>query len=1600
MLTKAITRQCFLFFISILVFGKNANTQVTANFSATPTSGCSPQFVSFTDLSTGNPTQWRWDLGNGTISFLKNPSTTYLTPGQYSITLVVHDANGNSDSITKTQYINIFAIPVANFSATPLSGCIPLTVQFTDLSIASGSSITAWLWDFGDGNTGSTQNPSHTYTSAGNYNVTLRVTTASGCLKTLTKNNYIQVSNAVTASFTNTLPAGCSLPVTINFTNTSTGSGILSYAWNFGDGGTSNAQNPSHVYNSTGSFTVTLTVTSSTGCTNTFVKTNAVVINFIQASFTAPLTVCVNDPVSFTNTTTPTPASVLWNFGDATTSTVLNPTKTYSTPGIYTVKLITYLGACADSATASVTVLPKPVVSFSAVNRTACKPPLTVTFVNASTPGLLYDWDFGDGGTSTLQNPSYTYTTYGSFDVKLTVTGLTGCSVTVLKSNYVLIQAPVVTLNNLPQAGCAPLTWTFSSSVNSVDPIVSYFWDLGDGTTSTLQNPTHTFPSGSYNIKLIVTTAGGCQDSITFTSGIVADQKPVANLVATPRDVCAKTDVFFTDLSTGNITRWLWDFGDGGTSTSRNPIHQYGDTGLFTIRLIVWNNNCADTVIFTNYIHIRPPIAVFLTSFNCAAPYTITFTDRSIGPDEWFWDFGDGTTSNSQNFVHTYASTGTYIVKLTVINHISGCDDEAIQTIRIVDEVANFNATDTVICRNSSTIFNALGNTPGTIANYNWNFGDGQTGTGASVSHIYTNAGLFTVSLIITDISGCKDTLIKNQYIRINGPAAAFTIPNGGGCLNSLVTFTDNSTTDGIHPITSWIWNYGDGITETLSAPPFTHLYITAGSYNVTLKTIDAVGCSDSTLNTHNIIISQPVAGFNRSDTISCPGRTISFTNTSTGPTLTYLWNFGDGNTSTVTSPTHVYTIEAIYTVSLKITDLYGCQDIINKNVQIAPPHASFTVSDTLSTCPPLIATFTNTSVNGFAGTWDFGDGSTSNAASPVHIYNNPGTYMAKLYIAGPGSNCFDSVFQRITISGPTGTFTYTPLVGCSPLTVNFSASAINNQSFIWDYNDGATYLTTDSTVSYTYQIPGTYIPKIILIDPGGCQVPVQGLDTINVYGVKAKFGYDGLPRCDLGMIQFSDSSVINDASVIYKWDFGDGGTSALQNPAHFYSAAGQYNPRLIVLTGRGCTDTSTLLLPVKIVASPQAGFTNALSGCTPLSATFNAILNVPDTSAITWNWSFGNGNTSVLQNPPSQTYTTAQVYNVELIATNSTGCKDTVIKSFEVYPIPVIDATPDKQICKGTPAQLNATGGATYTWSPATGLSCSNCPDPMASPAFTQKYQVTGSSIYGCTNIDSLSITVIQPFVMDNKKDDTICVGSTVRLFANGANSYQWSPSAGLSSTTSSIPVAAPKVTTRYMVVGSDAYGCFKDTGYTIVKVYPIPQVDAGKDVTMKNGAQPLTITPTISPDVTWTQWLNAPGIVSRNGSSVIVQPKETTRYTVEVRNAGGCKSTDNLTVFVLCDGANVFIPNTFSPNGSGTNDIFYPRGSGLFKIKLLRIFNRWGEVVFEKMNFLPNDPTAGWDGTVKGQKLNSDVYVYTAELLCDNNTSLIVNGNIALLR
>ena len=237
------------------------------------------------------------------------------------------------------------------------------------------------------------------------------------------------------------------------------------------------------------------------------------------------------------------------------------------------------------------------------------------------------------------------------------------------------------------------------------------------------------------------------------------------------------------------------------------------------------------------------------------------------------------------------------------------------------------------------------------------------------------------------------------------------------------------------------------------------------------------------------------------------------------------------------------------------------------------------------------------------------------------------------------------------------------------------------------------------------------------------------------------------------------------------------------------------------------------------------------------------------------------------------------------------------------------------------------------------------------------------------------------------------------MRLSASGAHSYSWTPVTGLDNPASASPLASPVTTTTYRVIGTDDRNCFTDTAFIPVVVYNIPTVEAGADKTINVG-QIIDLIPAVSPDVIDAKWTPTGGIFRNIFPGITVKPRETTTYRVEVRNQGGCKASDQLTVNVICNGANIFIPNTFSPNADGTNDLFYPRGSGVFSIKTLKVFTRWGEVIFEKNNFNPNDVSKAWDGTFKGRQLNPDVYVYIVEVLCDNNTVLSFKGNVALIK
>jgi gliding motility-associated-like protein len=201
-------------------------------------------------------------------------------------------------------------------------------------------------------------------------------------------------------------------------------------------------------------------------------------------------------------------------------------------------------------------------------------------------------------------------------------------------------------------------------------------------------------------------------------------------------------------------------------------------------------------------------------------------------------------------------------------------------------------------------------------------------------------------------------------------------------------------------------------------------------------------------------------------------------------------------------------------------------------------------------------------------------------------------------------------------------------------------------------------------------------------------------------------------------------------------------------------------------------------------------------------------------------------------------------------------------------------------------------------------------------------------------------------------------------------------------------------------MVVGYDTLNCFYDTGYVSMVVYPIPQFNIVEDQVTANTGSVVTLKTTNSPDITRWHWTPPFGL----NCTVCPQPDMTVGksvvYTARVSNDGGCMAQDKVTVTPVCTGENVFIPNTFSPNGDGQNDEFYPRGRGIALIKSMRLFNRWGELVYEMKDFAPNDRLKGWDGSYKGAPLTPDVYVYMVDVVCDNNVIFNLKGNVTLLR
>jgi len=275
--------------------------------------------------------------------------------------------------------------------------------------------------------------------------------------------------------------------------------------------------------------------------------------------------------------------------------------------------------------------------------------------------------------------------------------------------------------------------------------------------------------------------------------------------------------------------------------------------------------------------------------------------------------------------------------------------------------------------------------------------------------------------------------------------------------------------------------------------------------------------------------------------------------------------------------------------------------------------------------------------------------------------------------------------------------------------------------------------------------------------------------------------------------------------------------------------------------------------------------------------------------------------------------------------------------------------------------------------------------------------YTVTGKDVAGCSNRDSVKVTLQIKTTSATEAEAEVCNGSGVTLLGTGAQVYQWTPDGTLNNGHLPNPVAMPFQNTTYMLVAWEG-SCTPDTHYVHVVVHPKPKVNAGADQTLVNGSS--TTLQGSGTSIAKYYWANDGTLSCDSCSNPVASPRQTTTYTLTGITEFNCQDSDKVTIHIICDQSQVFIPNTFTPNGDGHNDYFYPRGKGIDQIKTMRIYNRWGQLVYEKASFGVNDKTLGWDGTMKGEILSPDVYVYIIEATCENGEPYTRLGDVTLLR
>ncbi len=1256
-----------------------------ASFSINMSNACVNSSVEFNGSSTATIVSWDWDFGDGQTGNGQNVSHFYTTWGYITVTLTVTDINGCSEIVDNIIYLT--QPPIADFT---YSSIVCDSLQFTDLSTsAPGYNLVSWDWNFGDGiGVSDLQNPTYQFpsnTTPGGevYYVSLVVLAdSSGFVCSDSIVLPVTVPSLPDIFFTWTQPT-CHNDTTYFYGES--GFPINYWHWDFGDGNFSNDEYPYHIYSSTGTYSVTLTISDTLGCINSL--TNLVTVNPIPTvSFSmSDTTACHGSEIQFISTNSTNVETWYWDFGDGSFSLEDDPIHYFPQGGTYTVTLtVTDSAGCEAEASNQVLILPGATADFTYQNLTCS----SVLFQDLSIapPGYFITnwlWDFGDGFTANVQNPSHSYVTgIGVYDVTLIVTADSSgysCNDTIVQTIYTP-GLPTVFFTWTPEPTMlGNQTDFFGTSGNQ---ITDWYWDFDDGNFATTQDATNTFATvGTFDVELTVTDIDGCQNTILHTVSVTN----VPELDYTWNYSCMGEPVQFnvesppTDIPA--VVSWDWDFGDGGISTEMNPLHVYPVAGTYNVSLTIVDTMAATNTIIKQIVVNPLPVALFSIDPLTCAMNDVQFHDLSTTPtgfiSQWHWEFGDGNTQtvnfpNDPDIIYQYAAIGTYTVSLTITNSDS-CENTTTNDITITaSPTAMF--THSEGCESNPFTFTdtSIENGGGIILQWNWDFGDPASGTDNTSTlqnpvHMFSAAGSYDVELMIMNSNGCTDTTTMTVTVE-EDPEVEFSWT--ANCQGEETLFEVDETITNVTEVETFAWTFGDGGTSNLQNP--THIYTVAGDYTVTLMITTTAQCMASV--THTVPINPlPTANFDH-DAPACLNQDVEFTDLSSsqnGLIETWEWDFGDGNTTTITAPdnpdvTHLYGSDGNYDVMLTVTDGEGCINEVTKNVEVVSnPIADFNYDETCYN-EPVYFTDMSTENGGpdiQSWEWFFGDpasgtNNNSNLQNPTHVFTAPGVYTTTLIIIST-MGCSDTTEQDITIDElPLASIGVADDSICLGQLAEFTGTGTNISTWYWEFGDGGTSI--DQNPSYMYQSPGEYIVTLTVTGIGTEQCTFTTDTTITVNGApEAMFEYEN--TCLGDSTYFTDLSYSQYGFVSqWDWDFGDGNTSTMEDPSHYYLSNDDYEVTLIVTDNYGCSDT--IALWVQVYDSPNPSFTWD-QVCDPVGQVNYFDESTPGTDGapiVGWSWELDDGYFSS-EIDPSYIYNIIDTcYTVLLTVTDNNGCEST----------------------------------------------------------------------------------------------------------------------------------------------------------------------------------------------------------------------------------------------------------------------------------------------------------------------------------------------------